>query len=263
MLLAADNLTACRPSVRRALLARDEEFVALLCADAARRGAHWLDLNPGFVPLASRSELWRFLVGAAERACDLTLMLDAPDPASLELALGFCTRPPILNMATAQPERLAPVLDIAACHGVAVVAATMTALAPADAAERLALAALIVEQAGKRGIAGERLILDPMALPLGLSGGEAQAWAVIQTLRALPFLFDPPPLTMLAISNLVTASAGRRAAFAAAPFLAAAWGAGLAVAMLDVTNPELMRTARLCSVLGGERIFAPAEYASE
>ncbi len=260
MLIAADNLTACRPSLRRAMRQRDARTVADLCRRTAEAGAQWLDLNPGYVAPRERAELWRFLVSAAEAACPLTLMLDAPEPDSLALALTFCTRPPILNMATAQPKRLIPVLEMAAAHGLTLVAATMTATVPADVEGRLSLAALIVEEAARRGIAGERLILDPMAMPLALPGGEAHAWAVISVLRSIPQIFDPPPRTLLAMSNLTTATAGARTGFAAAPFLAAAWGAGLTVAMLDVFNAELVRTARLCGVFAGQRVFAPGEY---
>ncbi|MFH1033205.1 MAG: dihydropteroate synthase [Pseudomonadota bacterium] len=260
MLLAADNLSAARPSVRRALAQRDAGALAGLCALSARQGAHWLDLNPGFVPAGQRRELWRFLIATAEAACPLKLMLDAPDVASLELALSFCTRPPVLNMATAQEGRLGPVLDLAAAHGLEVVAATMTATVPADAEGRLALAALIVAEAARRGIAGPRLILDPMVLPLALPGGETQAAAVLATLRALPCLFDPAPRTLLALSNLTTATAATRAEFVGGPFLAAAAGAGLDVVMLDVTQPRLLDMARLCAVFAGQRVFAPAEY---
>ncbi len=260
MILAADNLSAARPSVRRAIEKRDAEFVAELCRRARQAGAAWLDLNPGYVRPAERAEVWRFLVQTAEAACPLTLMLDAPEPGTLELALSFCNRPPVLNMATAEPGRLEPVLEIAAAHGVEVVAATMTATVPSDLEGRLALAAEIAAAAAARGITGERLILDPMVMPLALAGGERHAAAVIAFLRALGNLFDPPPRSLIALSNLTTASAGAPSGFAAAPFLAAAWGAGVSVVMLDVFKPELLRVARLCRVFGGERVFAPAEY---
>lgn len=260
MIIAADNLTAARPSVRRAIAERDAQAIGLICARAQELGAHWLDLNPGYVPLAQRREVWRFLVQTAEAACSLKLIIDAPQVESLALALEFCTRPPVLNMATAQEGRLTPVLDLAAAHGLEVVAATMTHTVPPSADERLALAALIVQEAARRGIVGSQLILDPMVLPLALPGGEAQAAAVLATLRALPCLFDPPPQSLIAISNLTTATAGARADFAGPPFLAAALGAGLGVAMLDVERPELMAMVRLGAVFNGERLFAPAEH---
>lgn len=260
MIIAADNLSAARPSVRRAIQERDAQAIAGLCQRVAAAGAHWLDLNPGYVPPARREEVWRFLVQTAESACALKLILDAPQADSLALALGHCTRPPVLNMATAQPERLGPILDLAAAHGLEVVAATMTHSVPAGSDQRLALAALIVQEAARRGIEGPRLILDPMVLPLALAGGEAQAQAVLATLRALPFLFDPAPRSLIAISNLTTATAAARAQFAGPPFLAAAFGAGLDIALLDVFDAALMAMARLCAVFDGQRLFAPAEH---
>ncbi|MBU1157118.1 MAG: dihydropteroate synthase [Proteobacteria bacterium] len=261
MIVAADNLTTSRPSVRRAVEKRDEAFVRGLCASLERAGAAWVDLNPGYLPASRRQDTWAWLVKTTEAACSSKLILDAADPVSLELALGFCTRPPILNMATAEESRLGPVLDIAAHHGLEVIAATMTATVPPSAEERLALAALIVQEAEARGISTERLIIDPMAMPLALPGGEAHAAAVLATLRALPQVFDPPPRRLIALSNLVTASAGARSEFAAAPYLSAAFGAGLEVVMMDALNPELMRLVHLLNVFEGQGIFAPGEFA--
>lgn len=260
MLIAADNISAARPSVRRAIENKDGEAIAGLCRRCADSGADWLDLNPGYLRPGTRRESWGFLVQTAESACGLTLMIDAPDAAGLELALTFCSRPPVLNMATAEPARLGPVLDIAAGHGLTVVAATMTTAVPESSDERLALAALIVQEAARRGIEGPRLVLDPMVMPLALPQGERHARAVIETLRALPHVFSPPPLSLIALSNLTTRTAGAEAGFAAAPFLAAAWGAGLSVAMMDVLDRRTMQTAALCRVFGEERIFAPGEF---
>lgn len=263
MIIVADNISAGRPSVRRIIAQRDGQALDALCRRLAGSGADWLDLNPGFLPKNQRAEVWRWLVTTAEAACVLPLVLDTPRPDELALALGFCTRPPVLNMATAEDGRLAPVLDLAAAHDLSLVAAAMTATTPADAEERLALTALIVAEASRRGIDGPRLWIDPMVLPLALPGGEAQAAAVLASLRAIPFLFEPAPRTLLAVSNLTTATAAARAGFVGPAFLAAAFGAGLGAAMVDVTDPALMKTVALCRVMAGERIFAPAEFGGE
>ena len=131
MLIAADNITASRPSVAGMIARRDAGELAVLCRRCRAAGAAWLDLNPGWLPPSRREETWRFLISTAEAACDLTLMLDAPRGDEMAAALQHCTRPPVLNMATAQPERLEPVLEIAAAHGLKVVAATMSETVPA------------------------------------------------------------------------------------------------------------------------------------
>jgi cobalamin-dependent methionine synthase I len=263
MLIAADNITTSRPSLRRLIEQRDQAGLSELCRECQAAGAAWLDLNPGWLSENSRDEVWRFLISTAEAATNLTLLIDAPRPAEMAEALGHCTRPPVLNMATAQPERLGPVLRLAAGQGLKVVAATMTATVPESAAERLSLAGEIVAEADRLGLAREDLYLDPMVMPLALPGGEAHAAAVIEVLRSLPQIFDPAPASLVALSNLTTSTAAGNARAAAGPFLAAAWGAGLKVAMMDCTEAELSKLARLLGVFEGRRVFAPAEFASD
>jgi cobalamin-dependent methionine synthase I len=256
MIVVADNLTSTRPAVRRTMEERDERLLSRLVKSLVKAGAQWIDLNPGRVPPST----WQFLVQTAERACDLPLIIDAPDAASMKTALGFCTRPAVLNFATAEPSRLGPVLDLAVDHGSDVIAATIDPHVPASAEERLALASVIVEAAAERSIAGERLVLDPLVMPLAAPGGEAHARAVITFLRALPSLFDPKPRTIAALSNLTTATAGGDASAAAAPFLAAAFGAGLDAVMMNVLDPSLAAAVRMCEVFADERLFAAGEH---
>lgn len=262
MIIAADNLSAARPSIARAIKERDAGLISGVCQTAQQNGATWLDLNPGYLRPEARAETWRFLVETVEAACGLTLLLDAPEPDSLAQALEFCTRPPILNMATAESARLEAMLELAQTHNLALVASTMTATVPQTLDERLALAAQIAARASAYGVEGERLILDPMVMPLALESGESHAAAVLAFLRAAPHVFDPKPLTMIAISNLTTSTAGKETKFAAAPFLAAAFGAGLDVAMMDATDQSLLQVTRLAGVFNGERIFAPGEFSS-
>ncbi|KIX12395.1 dihydropteroate synthase [Dethiosulfatarculus sandiegensis] len=263
MLIAADNLTASRPSVARAIQKRDAEFLARLCRQVEEAGAHWLDLNPGYVAASQKREVWKFLIKTAEKACGLKLMLDAPRAEDLETGLLFCKRPPILNMATAEESRLDPLLELAQKNGLTLVASTMTGQVPQDAEGRLALAALIAERARQKGITGQRLVLDPMVMPLGLPQGEAHAAGVLGFLRSLDSVIEPRPLTMIALSNLTTKTAGVKTDFAAPSFLAAAAGAGLDVVMMDALDRELVRVVRLCKVFKGQVVFAQGEFDSQ
>ena len=241
---------------------RDAGALTRLCRRLQEAGADWLDLNPGFVPQARRDEVWRFMVQTAERACKLKLILDAPDAPTLDIALAHCTRPPVLNMATAQPQSYGPIFDLAAAHDLEVTAACITSQVPPGFDERLSLAALLVSEAAARGITGPQLILDPMVMPLGLNQGEEHARAVLETLRALPLAFDPKPRSLIALSNLYPKTAGVDASFAAAPFLSAAFGAGLDVVMLDVLHPDLARLRQLLRVFQAKTVFATSEFTS-
>lgn len=260
MIVAADNLTSSRPSVRRAMEAHDEEFITALCRRLADAGADWLDINPGFIAPAKRAEVWRFLIETAEAACGLKLILDPPEADTLKIALEFCTREPVLNMATAVDEKLDPIVDLAAHHGLQMIAATIDKAVPITAAERLTLAAHIIGKAQAAGVDPAKVIIDPMVMPLALQDGEQHAAAVLEVLRSLPYVSSPPPTGLIALSNLTTGSAGADVRFAGPPFLASAFGAGLGAVMLDALDPALMNLVRLIKVFSGNRVFAAAEY---
>lgn len=263
MLIASDVLTASRATVRRAIARCDAEALEQICQRTERHGASWLDLNPGHVKAAEQLEVWRLLVETAEQSCDLALMLDTIDAEQMKLALRHCSRPPVLNMATPASERLGPILELAAHHELDVVGGLFTGGIASTAEERLELAALIVGEAEARGIPPARLILDPIVAPLATPDGERQAAAVLDFFRQLPLAFDEPPRTMIGLSNLTTGSAGERPRFVAAPFLHAAHGAGLDIALLDTDDASLRQAARLCRVFEGELIFAAGEFTSE
>lgn len=260
MIIAADNLTSSRPSVRRAIESRDAEFISDLCRRIAEAGADWLDINPGFIAPSKRAEVWRFLIQTTEAACGLKLILDPPEADTLAVALGFCTREPVLNMATAVDEKLDPIVALAAYHGLEMIAATIDKAIPITAEERLALAAHIINKAQAGGVNPDKILIDPMIMPLALQDGEVHAAAVLEVLRALPYISSPPPKGFIALSNLTTGSAGADVRFAGPPFLASAFGAGLSAVMLDALDPALMNLVRLIKVFSGNRVFAAAEY---
>jgi len=260
MLIASDTITSSRPTVKSALKTRDEEAIVGACRRARDKGAKWLDLNPGYVKGdTERHEIWSFLVSAAESACDLTLMLDAPDPETLALALSMCTRAPVLNMASAAESRLGPTLDLAAHHEIDVVCGLFTDTVPIAVEERFELAAVILGEAMARGLEASRLVLDPIVMPLAIPDGERHAASVLDLLRMVPQAFDDPPRTMIGLSNLTTKTAGSGSKFVSAPFLYSAFGAGVDVVLLDTDDRALVEAIRLCRVFAGEHIFTAEE----
>jgi len=70
-------------------------------------GADYIDVNAGaFVD--EELECLRWLVETVQRATDLPLSIDSPDPAVIEGVLPLLERPPMINSITLEPARLAP-----------------------------------------------------------------------------------------------------------------------------------------------------------
>ena len=163
-------------------------YVRHLARRQAAAGADYLDLNVDEVSndLAVRVAAIRWLVGVVEAATPAALALDSSAPEVLRAGLEAARRtagPPLLNSASI--ERL-DVLDLAAAEGCAVVlGAVGEAGMPGSAAERVANAERIVEEATRRGMALGALHVDPLVLPVAVEP-EVGAWYLeaVRTLRA-------------------------------------------------------------------------------
>jgi 5-methyltetrahydrofolate--homocysteine methyltransferase len=163
-------------------------YVRFLARRQAEAGAAYLDLNvdEASSDLAVRVAAMRWIVGAVEDATPAALALDSSAPEVMRAGLAAAARtvgPPLLNSASL--ERL-DVLDLAAAEGcAAVLGATGERGMPASAAERVANATRIIEEATARGIPYGRLHVDPLVLPVAVEP-EVGAWFLeaVSTLRA-------------------------------------------------------------------------------
>ena len=128
---------------------------------------------------------------------------------------------------------------------------------PADAAGRMEAAVQLFAECEKAGIAPDRLIFDPIVAPLAWQDGNRQNMAVLETIRTLPDLLGVPVRTMAGLSNL-TAGAPDKAARnryqqAFLPMLAAT---GTDFILMNVLDPDLMRTAKACRNITAGSIFS-------
>ncbi len=151
-------------------------------------GADYLDLNVDEASndVDGRVAAIRWLVGAIEDATPAALALDSSAPEVMRAGLAVATArggAPLLNSASL--ERL-DVLDLAAAHGCPVVlGASGEGGMPASAAERVANATRIVDEATRRGLALGDLHVDALVLPVAVEP-EVGAWFLeaVRTLRA-------------------------------------------------------------------------------
>jgi 5-methyltetrahydrofolate corrinoid/iron sulfur protein methyltransferase len=151
---------------------------------------------------------------------------------------------------------------IAARHGLGLVVLLMAAGIPRGADERLALAAHLVGLCQDAGLGLDRLWIDPVVAPLGWSDGQDLDAGLLEVLRRLPQVFGEPVQTLAGLSNLTTGAApGRRLPWMEEVFLALAAGAGLTHALVNVTNPRLVRVARAVEALEGRSLYAPEAFA--
>ena len=258
MICAADNLQILRPSVQQAVERRDPELIAALVHRMAAAGAEAIDINAG--PCArAPSQIASFLVTAVEESCRLPILIDTANPVAMAAGLAAARRRPILNGFSLEPRKLEQILPLAVEADVDIVGYLLDAdgHVPADAQGRLAAALSLFEAAAAKGLAPERIIVDPIVIPLSWQDGAGQVQAVLDVLRMLPDLMGMPVRTVAGLSNLTAgAPAGAPRQRVESVFLSMMAAAGLSMVLLDVFRSKTMKTAAACRALVSGEVFS-------
>lgn len=146
-------------------------YIRAMAARQEAAGADWLDLNADEVASDSetRAAAMTWLVHVVEAAAGVPLSIDSSDVKVLAAGVAASAQPVgrlLVNSASLErPE----VLDLVADTGCAViVAASGRSGMPANAAERVANAIALIEEAVARQIPPELLYVDPLVLPVAV-----------------------------------------------------------------------------------------------
>jgi 5-methyltetrahydrofolate--homocysteine methyltransferase len=130
-------------------------------------GAKILDVNAG-VPGADEPALLQQVMRTVMEVTDVPLSIDTADPQALAAALELYKGKALVNSVNGEETSLNTVLPLVKEHGAAVIGLCMDDKGiPATPQDRLAVAARIIERAGKLGIPVEDVIIDPLALTMG------------------------------------------------------------------------------------------------
>jgi len=136
-------------------------------------GATILDVNAG-VPDADEPALIVETIRAVMAVTDVPLCIDTANPDALAAALKVYEGKALVNSVNGETRSLENILPVVKEHGAAVIGLCMDDDGiPATPEKRLAVAAKIIEQAAKLGIATEDVVIDPLVLTVSVDGNAA------------------------------------------------------------------------------------------
>ena len=151
-----------------ALAVGDMTVVQRMALSQVQAGADILDVNVG-LPGVDEAVLLPRAVRAVMEVADVPLCLDSRNVEALRAALEVYTGKAIVNSVNGQPASLAQILPLVKEHGAAVIGLAMKERGvPYGAEERVAVARLIVEHAEALGIPRQDVIIDCLALAVGV-----------------------------------------------------------------------------------------------
>jgi 5-methyltetrahydrofolate corrinoid/iron sulfur protein methyltransferase len=230
--IIGENIHIISPKVKAAFETQDDKLIQGMALAQVKHGAHMLDLNIG--PQRKRGvEVMEWIVGAVQAVTDTPLSLDTTNAAALEAGLKKVKRQAMINSTSADPERLENIMPLAAKYNAKVIALTMGKTGiPTTADARVGMAMeVLIPKAMELGVPMSNLYLDPLVLTV--NGTQEHAPETLNAVRFFKQLSDPPPMTVVGLSNISNSVPNEGRSLINRTYLVMLMAAGLDAAIAD------------------------------
>jgi 5-methyltetrahydrofolate corrinoid/iron sulfur protein methyltransferase len=235
-----ENIHIISPKVKQALAERDGSFFVNLARKQRDAGADALDLNIGPQKKAGPEVIDWLIDCMQEGVPGMTLSFDTTNLLAIETGLKRVGSNAIVNSTSAEEERLATVPPLAAEYGAGLIALCMEKSGiPVSADARVGIAMeKLIPRAEEVGIPMEQLFIDPLILTV--SGCQEYVPEAIETVRMLKMVADPPPMTVVGLSNVSNQVPAEMRPLLHQVYMVMLMAVGLDAAILDPLDRELM-----------------------
>jgi 5-methyltetrahydrofolate corrinoid/iron sulfur protein methyltransferase len=223
-------------SVGAAIREKNPETIQELAKRQLAAGADALDVNVG-PAAADPLEAMEWLVKTIREVTDAPLAIDTTKPEVMRRGLEVAGPGSIINSTKGQQEQLDIFIPMAAELQASVIALTIDENGiPRDANGRSEIALRAVASAMEHGLEPDKLMIDAVILPANVA--QPTAGQVLEAIRSVKLLSDPPPKTVLGLSNVSQGTTQRP--LINRTYLVMALACGLDAAILDVLDTEMM-----------------------
>jgi 5-methyltetrahydrofolate corrinoid/iron sulfur protein methyltransferase len=240
-----ENIHIVSPKVKEALKERDGTFFVDLARRQRDAGADAIDLNIG-PRKKDGPEVVNWLLDCMEESVPgMTISFDTTNLGAIEAGLERVGSNAIVNSTSAEEERLANVPPLAAKYNAKLIALCLEKSGiPVSADARIGIAMeKLIPRAQEVGIPMENLLVDPLILTV--SGCQEYVPHAIETVRMLKMLMDPPPMTVVGLSNVANQVPYEMRPLLNRVYMVMLMAAGLDAAILDPLDSKLMETIRI------------------
>ncbi|MCM8765976.1 MAG: dihydropteroate synthase [Candidatus Omnitrophica bacterium] len=251
MYIIGERINGMFKDVAKAIREKNKRIIQELALKQIEKGADALDVNLGTAvedPLSAME----WLVKTIGEVTEITLAIDTTKLAVMEKGLQCCKSKPIINSTSADEEKLNTLIPLAKKYNAGLIGLTMSRKGiPSDANSRLELAIHILNRWQEEGLPVEDLYIDAVILPVNVA--QAQCPEVLETIHQVKMLSQPPPKTILGLSNVSQGTKYR--SLINRTYLVMALAFGLEAAILDPFDEELRQAMRTAEVLLNKTVY--------
>jgi cobalamin-dependent methionine synthase I len=260
MLVIADNLTTRNADYMAAVKKKDKKALEAMAKELASLGADMINIQVS-TDGSGDEALLPFVAEAVQHGSNLPLCLDSRNVKALKKTIPLCTEPPIVNYLSADEKNPDELLSLVRETKANLVIRALKGTVPATLEAKLMIIEDLVEKANAADIPNERLFADPSVVHIGKGMGQEHLMNAHESIVVLNEMVDPPINTVIWISNVTTGLPKKIKSMVASTYLSYLAGAGLHAALVDVKDPEVMKTVYLIKTFRDEITFAAADLA--
>jgi len=245
MYIIGENIHIMSDKVKAGIKERDAGFFQKLAVAQIEAGAQAVDINLG-PRKKDWEEIFPWMVKTVEAVTDVPLVLDSTNLLGIEAGLKVISKAqPMINSTSAEEERLEAVPLIAKKYNAKLVALTMAKSGiPISADERVGLVIeKLIPRALEIDFPVEDLIIDPLVLTV--SGCQEYAPELLEAVRTLQVVWDPPPAISVGLSNVSNAVPDENRSLINRVYCAMLMGVGLQMIIADPFDAEQNEVIRV------------------
>ena len=243
MLVIGEKVNVMMKKIGAAMKAYEKKPIQEMALLQVEGGANWLDINLG--PATKEGpERMRFVVESVQEVTDIPLALDTMNVEAMKAGLEAVKGEVMVNSISSQPDRIEALMPLAVDKNAWVVGLTLNdqGNVPRDANERVEVAYNIIMAAQEYGIPMDKLLIDPIVLPVCVSQDQVHALVdAMDMMQGVFSEFDPAPGTVVGLSNVSNGVPDEEiASLINRTLLAVLMAKGLTAAIVDPNDEGLM-----------------------
>lgn len=259
MIIFSERINGMYRDVRKAINEKEKSVVQDLAREQVAGGADVMDINLG----PSKGDPVENFVWLAQTVHDVTdkpISLDSAKPKVLVEAVprvkqALPDRKLVINSCRAAAEDMEKLIPLAVENGASIIGLTMDeGGVPGDVEKRVECGATFLMTAMEMGVAAEDVYIDPIILPINVPGASKQPQNVMEAIRQLAIVSDPPPHFILGLSNVSQKCLMNH--LINRTYLVMAVSAGLDAAIMDAADKDLVEAAVTAEILLDKHLYS-------
>ncbi len=252
MIIFSERLNGMYRDVRAAIGERNKQVIVDLLKPQLAGGADVIDVNIG-PSKGDPVENFVWLAGVVREVTDKPISLDSAKPDVLVQAVPRVGGKLVINSSTADPACMGKLVPLAAEHKTGIIGLTMDKEGvPGNVEKRVECGAMFLVAALEAGIPPSDIYIDPIILPVNVAA--RQVGNVLEAIRQLKVVNDPPPHIIMGLSNVSQKCLKNH--LINRTCLVMALAAGLDSAIMDAEDSEMVEALVTAEVLLEKHLYS-------